>query len=210
VAGNYGAPRDVEAALSKIDAGGGVAWTRLISTPSFDFLADVAVDAGGNAFAIGFTSGGGFVRKYSGEGDVLWTSPLDPSGGSVAVDSAGRSYVTSYTWPTLQVTRFDSGGAREWTRHLGENLLAEGIAIDPSGHAWVVGHTYSPDTASEGFVARIDEDGCVEWLTRFGIAGTGARRVAFDSGGNGYVVGSALSGSGDAFVARVDPAGQIE
>jgi len=104
VAGNYGAPRDVEAALSKIDAGGGVAWTRLISTPSFDFLADVAVDAGGNAFAIGFTSGGGFVRKYSGEGDVLWTSPLDPSGGSVAVDSAGRSYVTSYTWPTLQVT----------------------------------------------------------------------------------------------------------
>lgn len=75
-----------DAFLRKYDATGSVVWTRQFGTVEYDYAADCALDADGNILVAGGTTGelaasnagyyDAFVRKYDGQGNVIYTRQL--------------------------------------------------------------------------------------------------------------------------------------
>ncbi|MDP9865993.1 MULTISPECIES: alpha/beta hydrolase-fold protein [Streptosporangium] len=118
-------------------------------------------------------------------------------------------------------------GATRWTRQLGtasdERLY--GVAALPDGGVLAAGYTkgdldgrHPGNTTDDAFVARLDADGAVRWLTQFGAAGTADRvyglAAAPDGGAYlaGYTKGALAgpnSGDKDAVLVRVAADGQI-
>jgi hypothetical protein len=204
-----------------------------------------------------------FVTKINGSGSALVYSTYLGGNGSdvtqgVAVDSAGNAYVTGGTnsnnFPTMNplqpaygggdddafVTKINStGSALVYSTYLGGNGsdVAQGVAVDSSGNAYVIGGTNSnnfPTTnASQPVYSGGDDDAFVTKINPTGSAlvystylgGNGsdvAQGVAVDSSGNAYVTGStnsnnfptvnplqsAIGGSAqNAFVTKLNPTG---
>ena len=111
---------------------------------------------------------------------------------------------------------------------------ASAIAVDSSGNAYVAGLTDSPDlpgsapgekSGEKGFAIKLSSSGnLLVYAALFeGNGATGAVAIAVDSSGHAYVTGSTLatdlpvrnawqSGNGgdrDAFIAKLDPGGEI-
>jgi hypothetical protein len=237
IAGSRG---NTDAWVRKYDVSGAVVWTRQFGTPSPDRANAVAVGASGTVFVAGRTLGAlrganqgesdAFVRAYSPEGDELWTrqfgtSEADRATG-VAVDQTGAVYVVGETWGSLHGTstggwnafirKYNAGGGHVWTRQFGAGggTHANGVAVDGSGRAIVVGHTGGslggPSAGGyDGFVRKYNSDGSIAATTQFGTAAhdwvTGVA-VA----GNQYFVGGRTlgdlgqpsAGGFDAFVRR--------
>jgi len=134
------------------------------------------------------------------------------------------------------VAKITTGAALLWSAYLGGNARDGGtaIALDPAGNAWVTGWTDSegwvaggansiPGGGIDAFAGLIGADGRLLWTTYLGgEEGDQGLSVAADAAGNGWVVGMTasadwiadgadlqLDGPHDAFVAELDPAGQI-
>jgi hypothetical protein len=177
----------------------------------------IAVDAAGNAYVTGLTvspdfptTAGAFQTTY-GDGQDAFVTQLDAAGSalvystylggnrydegnSIAVDPAGNAYVSGLT----QSFNFPTTAGAFQTRGVG---------------------------GSNAFVAKLDPTGSALVYCTYlgGSGGTGGGSLAVDASGNAYVTGSTDSidfpttagafqttyggGSGDAFVAKLDPAG---
>lgn len=108
--------------------------------------------------------------------------PSTDAGRAVAVDSGGNAYVTGlFGGNNAFVTRLDSSGAVVYSTILGGSQPDDGlgIAVDAAGYAIVTGWTMSSNFPTT--------------------------QGAFDTTYNGGAFGN----GGDAFVARLDPAGAI-
>ncbi len=122
-----------------------------------------------------------------------------------------------------------------WLTFLGSESgdYAYGVAADDEGNLFVTGSSYEWDETpvrayggnGDAFVARLDPDGDLVWLTYLGgTGGDGGRGIALGADGDIYVVGG--SGAGwaetpvraftdgvsdhDCFVARLNPDGTLE
>jgi uncharacterized repeat protein (TIGR01451 family) len=154
----------------------------------------IAVDASGSAYVTGTTGStdfptAGAYQPYRGSWDVFVTK-LDPSGAS------------------LGYSTYLGGGDGE------EGL---GIAIDPTGNAYVTGWTTSADFPTtpgayqptfggrrDGFVTKLEPTGSLMYSTYLGSDEEEfVRGIAVDNNGSAYVAGE----NGDAFIAKFDPAG---
>ena len=203
-----------------------------------------------------------FVAKIDPSGSTLLYSTYfggsgDDVGAGIAVDASGEAYVTGHTtssnFPTTQgayetsysgytdafVAKFNStGSALIYSTYLGGSGydVATGIAIDPSGNAYISGFNYTAgfpttpgayQTSSKGpydaFITKLNPTGSALVFSTY-IGGTGddyALGIAIDSLLNVYVVGQTNSsdfptqnaiqptfgGYYDAFVAKLNPAG---
>jgi hypothetical protein len=208
------------------------------------------------------TFGGGpedaFVAKLNNAGSALLFSTYlggsgDEQGQGVAVDGSGNTYITGFTSSTDFPTRnalqpalagvrdafvaklSASGNALVYSTYLGgsDADLGQGIAVDGSGNAVVIGWTSSADfpTADalqptyagnqDAFVAKLNPSGSALIYSTF-LGGTGAEQVstvAVDAAGNAYVIGNTTStdfptanavqganhGIPDVFVAKLGP-----
>jgi hypothetical protein len=201
-----------------------------------------------------------FVAKWSQGGQVpvycryLGGSGYDEAYG-ISIDSSGNAYVTGVTQSTnfpilnpLQsqlkgyqnafVTKLDPSGNVLYSTYLGGNGsdAGNGIAVDASGRAYVVGQTTSsnfPVLSAFQSVNNGQSDAFVSLLSASGnqlvystyIGGSGndqGQAVAIDSNDNVYITGSTNSanfpianalqpssgGGGDAFVAKINSNGQ--
>ncbi len=178
---------------------------RYLSTPGNGFTYETAVDAAGHAYVTGFTTG-------------LQVTPGALQGG---FQGGTRDAF---------VTKLDAAGGLVHSTYLGGAGDDEGraIALDPSGHAYVVGLTLSTDFPTvaasqptsrgghEAFVAKLNDSGStLELSTYLGGAGEDfAHDVAVGSPDALYVTGvttspdfpvsgafqSSLRGSADAWV----------
>jgi hypothetical protein len=146
-------------------------------------------------------------------------------GNGIAVDSAGNAYVTGVTgstdFPTVNplqatsnasegtsfVAKFNAAGsALVYSTYLGgsESDAGTGIAVDPSGNAYVTGRTDSSDFPTvnpiqatfkgggdDAFVAELNAAGsALVYSTYLGGSGTDeGYGIAVDSSGNAYVTG---------------------
>ncbi len=105
-----------DAFVRKYDGSGNELWTMQFGTSYYDYAQSVAVDASGNVYVAGLTSGalpgqtssgGGdaFVRKYNGSGSELWTMQFGTStydeAYDVAVDTFDNVYVAGQTYGAL-------------------------------------------------------------------------------------------------------------
>jgi Beta-propeller repeat len=206
-----------------------------------------------------------FVAKLSSDGgQLLYSTYLGGSNtdhaGAVAVDSSGTVYVTGSTWSSnfpvanafqtsiggqcnAFIARLSSdGNTLMFSTYLGGNGASveypetgQGIALDASGDAYVVGVTSSTNFPvsnaiqtqlngfTDAFVAKVSAAGGLLFSTYMGGSGVDvANAVAVDASGAAYVVGytfstdfpatagavqTVLGGGCDAFLFKLSPTG---
>jgi len=202
-----------------------------------------------------------FVSKLNASGTALVYSTYigggrTDIGGGIAVDSSGNAYITGYTfsfdYPSVNslqpfgggstdafATKLSAAGdALQYSTYLGGSGsdFANGIAVDTSGAAYVMGSTLSANfpTASpfqanlsgsrDVFVSKIDPTGTsLNYSTFLGGSGEeyGDTGIAVDSSGDAFVVGytnssnfptsnalqPSLHGQFDMFISKFDPTG---
>jgi hypothetical protein len=188
--------------VAKLDSSGNLVWNT--------FLGGSGNDSGYSVFV----DGSGYVY-VTGESSATWGSPI-------------RSY--SYSQDAF-VAKLDAGGALVWNAFLGSTNTDYGYAVaaDGAGNVYVGGQSYgtwgSPirayTAACDGFVAKLDSTGTLIWNTFLGGSGDDFIHygLVLDAAGNPYVTGTsasvwgtpvrAYSASDDAFVARLDTAGNL-
>ena len=207
-----GAGEDTNGFVARLNAAGDVlVYSTYLSGSGDDEPAGIAVDASGIYVA-------GSTRS----------SDLGQNGGN------GQQPANAYDAFVAKLT--PTGSEVTWVKYLGGSSedLATGIASDASGNAYISGYTTSgssfPQTAAplkpacqeqarDAFVAKINAAGTV-YATCLGGAGEDrAMAIAVDSSGSAYVAGYTTSsdfapapihpfgGVGDAFVAKLTPAG---
>lgn len=228
-----------------VDASTRIEWTRQFGTQRYD-LAYAADTDGTNAYVAGFTNYAlkgqhyhhrydAFVRKYDGDGNVLWTRQFgssgtdqalavfaDESGVTVAGTTDGRLPGETHAGGLdAFVARFGSSGRELWVRQFGTRQEDGAAAVSGNaGGIWVAGRTAG--ALGEGrrglmdaFVARVLPTGEIEWIRQFGTRrGDQATGLGIHAGVL-YAVGSTAGrmggtyegGDSDAFVAALGPTG---
>ncbi|HEV2222202.1 MAG TPA: SBBP repeat-containing protein [Candidatus Acidoferrales bacterium] len=157
------------------------------------------------------------------------SSPIDATAFGIVADSQGNAYVTGYSnspdfpvvnafQPTLKsaagnafVAKLNATGtALTYSTYLGGSgsEVADGIAVDSTGHAYVAGSTSSMDfPVVNAFQSSARNSFGTAFVTKFGIDGSSliystylggsnadtASAIAVDSTGNTYVVGATSS-----------------
>jgi hypothetical protein len=242
--GSGGTTGAIEAGAGiRIDAGGHVYVAGSTSSTNFPTV---------NAFQAAHAGGGldAFVAKLnpSGSGLVFSTylggASLD-YGLGLAIDSAGSAAVAGYTastnFPSLDAIqpanagRYDAflarlsplGNTLESGTYFGggDNEVANGVALDAAGNAWIFGQTLSSDFPVKSAVQSVNAGSLSGFVTKIGemtplaafrassgaIVVTTYANTAMRNAG-GYLVGDAaasVNASGDAFVAASNSAGQV-
>src|ERR1035438_3520593 len=197
-------------------SGTGILYATYFGGSARDSARGVAVDSAGNAYVTGFTNSSDFPATAG-----AYRSPSlgQTDAFAIKVNATGSALVYS---------ALIGGAGLDY---------ATGIAIDPSGSVYIAGYTTSvafPVTSSgfqksfggglqDAFVAKLNSSGSgLIYCTYLGGAGNDvANGIAVDAAGEAYVVGYTDStnfptrspiyanagGQGDAFVAKLTPAG---
>ncbi|MCB0354404.1 MAG: SBBP repeat-containing protein [Bdellovibrionales bacterium] len=200
--------------MTKLNADGSYAWSRLIGGPNLEEARDIAADSRGNVYVTGTFGGPADFDAGNGE-DIFQASCL-------SLQCQGDFFLTKY----------DTNGNYQWTKTFGFNGVDVGhsLALDSEDNI-VVGGTLDSRTAyiegwgfietfhnNDGFIARLDPQG--NYLSFSVLGGWGNDSVKsiqtigtdivatgffsdiadFDSGDSQLLVES--RGGFDAFVAR--------
>jgi uncharacterized protein (UPF0548 family) len=215
----------------KYNSSGIKQWTRLLANSSVNGTKGygITADSSGNVYATGYTSGNldgqtltgnkdMFVVKYNSSGVKQWTRLLgvslyDTGGNGIVSDVSGNLYIAGYTDGNLDgqtkigtrdlfIAKFDSSGAKQWTRILGVNSSstnANKITLDSNGYVIATGSTNGnldgqalTGGGSGGFIVKYNASGVKQWTRILGVAtgsvfGTG---IASDLTGYVYITGS--------------------
>jgi len=146
-------------------------------------------------FSVGSGTRDPFVAKLNSSRVLQWNTFLggssDDMGAAIARDDSGNLYVygtSQGTWgaPKRAYTagkdgsaaKLNSGGILQWNTFLGNTLddVRFGIAVSAGGNSFLVGYSYSPwgtplrsyTAFTDGYVARLDTDGNLQWSTFLG------------------------------------------
>jgi len=207
--------------VRKFDSAGHVLWELPFGTGADDLIHAMAVDAAGDLYVAGRTSGAlegenagaydAFVRKLDSAGHALWTHQFgtgrDDDVYALALDLAGGVYLAGSTLGSLQaplqgdgdafVRKLNSAGAVEWTRQLGTSNVDIGMAmaVDPTGNVFIGGYTSG---SFEGNSNAGAVDGFVRELDTTGAV---LRTVQFGSTQNEFPFGLAADAAGNVYAA---------
>lgn len=185
---------DFDAFVVKLDPTGLIAYATFLGGTGTDTAFGIAVDSHGRAHVTGGTRSLDFPRANA--------LQFDPGGGicgSPPVDCRD-----------VFVTRLSAAGdVLEYSTFLGGSSddVANAIALDGNGNAYVTGFTLSSDFPTtlgslqplpgpgiEAFVARVDADAGLGWATYLGGAGADiGNGIAVGAAGSPHVVGSTTS-----------------
>ena len=161
-----------EVFISKYDSNGVKQFTRQLGVAGEKKVGiAIAIDASGNIFVAGYTTGAldgytmtgtvdSFFSKYNSEGVKQFTRLLgvaskETRGYGVATDASGNVFVAGYTEGSLDdnaltgtrdffVTKYDPSGVKQFTRQLGAvGAVTVGTAVttDDNGDVFVAGYT---------------------------------------------------------------------
>lgn len=163
-------------------------------------------------------------------GEPYWTALYDGSGddefNDVTTDTDNNIYLVGKT-PTGIGTnnsllfKFANDGTAEFAYTLGINVSTqqthgEGIALDSSGNIYVTGYTVAVGDGEEGFIAKYNSSGTLQWDKRLGSSSSADRffRCAVDSSNDIVVVGryeqSSTSYQDEILVAKYNSSGTLQ
>jgi hypothetical protein len=197
-----------------------VAWVRQFGTSGSDVNGGVAIDALGNIFVSGQTTGSlgsanaglndAFIRKYDPAGNVLWTRQLgtssDDFGAGVATDNLGNVYLAGSTFGDLGgpnlgsvdafIAKYDSAGSIQWTRQLGTvgNDYGSAISADGHGSVFVSGEV-------GGDLAGANQGGYDAFVSKYDDAGDLVWNRQVGSHGEDLSNGVSADGLGNVYIA---------
>lgn len=207
--------------LIKYNSNGIRQWTKEFGTSNWDIATGIAIDQSDNIYITGNTGGSldgvttgrrmdFFIAKFDSSGNRIWlkqcgTVEEDEAYG-IAVDGSNNIYVTGFTSGDLDgntlkrlhdifITKYNSNGARSWTKQFGTQNDDEGLAIcvDNSGYIYVTG-TAEGDlngitlSDNKGFITKYDNSGTRQWLTMIDTHAFG-HGITVDNSGNIYIAG---------------------
>ena len=205
--------------LAKVDPNGQVLWRNDYGSTAWDYCNALAVDAAGNSYLAGSTSGDYgatslgssdvFVAKYDSDGNEVWVAQFGSDRGDraygIALGANGEVYATGESLGVMGpggqdavwsgfLTRIDADGTYQWTQQFGAGEGTEGsaVAVDQTGAVWVTGQVDVPNTTfqPDGFIRRFTSDGQELWADYFTSSLRDAPRgIAVDSDFTCYIAG---------------------
>jgi len=233
-AGDFAAPRmgygDI--IVSKYSPGGTHLWSRQLGTDNNDQVRDIAVDAAGNSYTIGYTYGqlgdqsfgniDMFVVKYDSDGNQQWIKQIGTHfyeyGQAVSIATDGNILITGSTGGSLAstnsgdddtyVAKYDTDGILLWHVQL--------PGASPSTYSSALNQVSSGAIflARGDILYRLDATGSVVWQQTVGHFGR--QPLVIDTDGNllvtGYTNDSLFGenqGSTDFFLAKYDADGNL-
>ncbi len=177
-----------DAFVAKLSPAGALQFSTFLGGSSSDYASGIAVDSSDNAYVGGYSNGGVFPT----------------TSGVVSPSSSGFTDVF--------ITKFSPSGAVLYSTLLGGSStdVAEAIAVDPAGNAYVTGYSYSSSftgapaggaqTTNRGsgdvFVAKLNANGtALLYFTFLGGSGNDqGKAIAVDSStGSAYIAGQTAS-----------------
>jgi chitodextrinase len=197
-----------------------------------------AVDGTGNASAQSTDASATTAAAAGWAGTVLIGTSSTERGHGIAVDGSGNIYVSGYTTGNLDgqtnaggedifLVKYDSTGARQWTRLSGTagNERGESVAVhNVTENVYVTGTTAGSldgqaySGSGDVYLMKYNSSGTKQWTRLLGTTAIdNAFSVAVDSSENIYIAGftngnlggQTNSGGTDAFVARYDSSGNM-
>lgn len=238
-------------------ASGDLVWKARLASDKVDAGRSVLLRPDGGVVVAGSTFGSLFASSRGATDGFL--ARLDASGARVggvqfgsgvgqsddvlgaAIDKSGNVFVVGATTGALHgesrgtydafVAKYSPDLRLLWAKQLGTSGFeyAEGVAVDPSGNAYVVGSTTGAlfgtngarersDPAEDAFVVKFDPQGAQLWARQLGgDQFDAAYKVATDASGNVFVAGASstalftpfVAGSPTLFVTKFDSSGGL-
>jgi uncharacterized repeat protein (TIGR01451 family) len=217
-----------DAFVAKLNAAGSaLVYSTFLGGGGLDIAHAITVDGSGNAYAAGSTTSKDFPTT-AGAFDLTCGTNQGKCGDFYyyVITDAWVAKINA-TGSTLAYSTFLGGGADD---------VALGIAVDPTGNAYVTGLTASNDFPTQN-PAQKASGGLDAFLTKLNVDGSGlvystflggtnfdqGVAIALDSSGNAYVSGTTgstdfpvkssfqatLGGRADAFITKFDAAGAL-
>ncbi|MDT8287724.1 MAG: hypothetical protein RQ748_11485, partial [Elusimicrobiales bacterium] len=221
--------------VRKYDASGNIQWTDVFNSETgqsaYDYGRAIVVDASGvyvtgsidaNEISQGRNI---WVRKYSHDGDILWTEIYNSGPYSweeahdLAIDGT-HVYVTGSVNENVWVGKFNkSDGVKvDETQFDGQNGYSTGysIAAGPGGGLWVAGSIIDSTGNNAVWLGKFDSAALAHiWASTYTVTSQGGyvdnalRSVKVDGGGNAYAAGYEYTETAgyNAWLAKYDPSG---
>ncbi len=202
----------------KYDDDGDTKWIRRFngSGNSSDQAVAIAVDAGGNVYVSGYSTGIGTGRdittiKYDEVGNTKWiknyNGPINGAdrAGALALDDKGNVYVTGQitvlrdeeddlNYTNIVTIKYNGGGQQQWAVNYNRASEAKGIAVNGDGNVYITGVDQGPDVGyAWGFATiKYNASGIEQWaVTEMSPQNDDAavNDLALDQAGNVYITG---------------------
>lgn len=213
-------------ATIKYNTAGTELWVRRSHYVGGDEAYALAVDAAGNVYVTGKSTGvynnyDYATLKYDASGNVLWSSRYNGPGNGddeatdLALDATGNVYVTGavknnrnsndYDYATI---KYSPAGAELRVRRYngpGNNSdRARSLIVDAAGNVYVTGQSIGYGTGYDFATVKYDAAGAQSWVKRYdgyGESDDYAAAVGVDGSGNVYVTGLSVGNNdGDFYV----------
>lgn len=186
--------------LLKYDPEGVLLWSRNYFSDAGnreDKGLGITIDGAGCIYVTGYTTNQDsysdiVLRKYSSEGNAIWTSledgpaNLDARGICVTVGSSGSVYVGGYVTSSssgtdIFVRKYNSYGWQRWTKIINGNGNSEdkawGIVVDEDNNLYVGGYVTGELTGADCYIAKINNYGTLLWQNTYNGPGDSTDKV---------------------------------